>query len=85
MRVTLEDWRNGWVEIEVGLSVQDVDLLIASLQMIKADPDQHFHATSEFVGEGGVGQITFQIQQASEKDNLSFSGLAIGPGGSIDR
>ncbi|HEY0332329.1 MAG TPA: RHS repeat-associated core domain-containing protein [Stenotrophomonas sp.] len=27
MRASLEDWRNGWVEIEIGLSVQDIDQL----------------------------------------------------------
>ena len=80
MRASLEDWRNGWVEGEIGLSVQDIDQLIASLQMIKADPDQHFHATSDFVGEGGIGQITFQVQQVSEANNLKLGGRALGHG-----
>ncbi|MDI9238269.1 hypothetical protein QLQ15_05005 [Lysobacter sp. LF1] len=84
MRASLEDWKNGWVEIEVGLSVRDIDLLIASLQVIKADPDQHFHATSDFIGEGGIGQITFQIQQPSEANNLSLGSRAVGPSESID-
>nr|WP_199045037.1 hypothetical protein [Dyella sp. ASV24] len=83
MRALLEDWNNGWAEVEVSLSASDIDRLIALLQMIKADPDQHFHATSNFVGSGGIGQITFQIQQPDETDNLSLGGLAIGEGASI--
>lgn len=83
MRASLEDWNNGWTEVEVSLSASDIDRLIALLQMIKVDPDQHFHATSNFVGTGGVGQITFQIQQPDEKDNLSLGGRAMGEGESI--
>ncbi|WP_426701628.1 hypothetical protein ACPPVV_01020 [Rhodanobacter sp. Col0626] len=76
----MEDWNNGWVEIEVGLSAPDIDRLINLLQMIRADPDQHFHATSDCVGTGGIGQITFQIQQPSETDNLNLGGRALGVG-----
>jgi len=83
MRAALEDWNNGWTEVEVSLSTQDIDRLIALLQMIKADPDQHFHATSNFVGTDGIGQITFQIQQPNEEDNCSLGGVAMGEGESI--
>lgn len=83
MRVSLEDWNNGWVEVEVSLSASDVDRLIALLQKIKADPDQHFHATSNVVGSGGIGQITFQMQQPGETDNFGLGGLAMGEGESI--
>lgn len=64
----------------MSLSASDIDRLIALLQIIKADPDQHFHATSNFVGTGGVGQITFQVQQPDEADNLSLGGPAMGEG-----
>ncbi|WP_158883750.1 hypothetical protein [Rhodanobacter sp. L36] len=85
MRASLEDWNNGWTEVEVGLSSSDVDRLIALLQMIKVDPNQHFHATSNFVGAGGVGQITFQMQQADEANNLSLGDRAMGEGESVRR
>lgn len=80
MHASLEDWNNGWTEVQVSLSAADIDRLTALLQMIKADPDQHFHATSNFVGTGGIGQITFQIQQPDEADNLSLGGRAMGEG-----
>jgi hypothetical protein len=83
MRASLEDWNNGWVEIEIGLTAGDVDRLIALLQMIKADPNQHFHASSEFVGISGIGQITFQAQQPNEMDNLTLGSQALGAGESI--
>jgi hypothetical protein len=53
------------------------------LQIIKADPDQHFHASSNFVGVGGIGQITFQVQQPNEMDSLSLGGQVLGAGESI--
>jgi hypothetical protein len=84
MRASLEDWSNGWVEIEMGLSSSDIDRLIGLLQLIKADPDQHFHATSDFVGTGGVGKVTFYIQQPDEADNLSIGGRALGAGELIE-
>lgn len=84
MRASLEDWKNGWVEIEMGLSSSDIDHLIGLLQMIRADPDQHFHATSDFVGTGGIGKVTFYIQQPGEADNLSIGGRALGAGKSIE-
>jgi hypothetical protein len=83
MRASLEDWNNGWVEIEVGLTTQDIDRFIALLQMIRVDPEQHFHASSDFVGTGGIGQITFQVQRPNETGNLSLSGQALGAGESI--
>jgi len=85
MRASLEDWNNGWAEVEVSLSAADIDRLIALLQMIKADSDQHFHATSNFVGTGGIGRITFQIQQPDETDNLSLGGRAMGEDESISQ
>ena len=83
MRASLEDWNNGWVEVEMGLSRSDIDRLIGLLQMIKADPDQHFHATSDFVSAGGIGKVTFYIQQPEELDNLSLGGRALGAGESV--
>jgi hypothetical protein len=83
MRASLEDWNSGWVEIEVGLRAGDIDRLIALLQMIKADPNQHFHASGDFVGVGGIGHITFQVQQPTEMDNLSLGGQALAAGESI--
>jgi hypothetical protein len=45
MHASLEDWNNGWTEVEVSLSASDIDCLISLLQMIKAKPDQHFEST----------------------------------------
>jgi hypothetical protein len=83
MRASLENWNNGWTEVEVALTPSDIDRLIALLQTIKTDPDQHFHATSDFAGAGGIGQITFQRQLSNEADNLNLGGRALGAGESI--
>lgn len=72
-----------WIEVEVSLSMSDIDRLIALLQIIKGDPDQHFHASSNFSGAGGIGQITFQVQQPDETNNLTLGGKAQGQDESI--
>jgi hypothetical protein len=84
MRASIEDWNNGWLEMELALSARDIDRLIRLLQLIKADPEQHFHASSDFIGTGGIGQITFCIQQPAEQDNLNLGGHALGAGDSVD-
>jgi len=35
MYIDIEDWKNGWFGLGVGLSVDDIDELIALLQMIR--------------------------------------------------
>ena len=72
MRALLEDWNNGWAEVEVGLSISDIDRLIALLEMMKAEPDQHFHATSDFVGAGGIGFQLLTAMNLFQYQTVSF-------------
>jgi len=80
MHATIEDWGNGWKEIEVSLTLDDIDRLIALLNILKADTEQHFHASSSFIGEGGIGQMTFDVQQKIQSSNLTLGGRALAPG-----
>jgi hypothetical protein len=65
MNATLDDWKNGWFGLGLGLAPAEVDALIAHLQRLKADPDQHFHIASEYKGNGGIGDIEVFIDSAA--------------------
>jgi hypothetical protein len=62
MHSKLEDWKNGWFGVELGFSKEEIDRLIERLRMIQNDPDQHFHLSSDYKGDGGIGDILICIQ-----------------------
>ena len=83
MHAKLNDWKNGWFGVELGIRRGEIDRLIALLQKIKADPDQHFHLSSDYRGEGGLGDLEIHIQPEDVMSNLAGSGLALAPGEEI--
>ena len=83
MRITLEDWHNGWWEVELGLAADEIQTLIDLLEEIKKDPEQHFHATSDYVGSGGIGRVTFSVRDPGQSDNAHLTGPALAPGDRI--
>ncbi len=78
-----KQWQEGWQGISIGLSNEEVDQFILLLQNIKDDNDQHFHISSNWEGEPGIGDIEIYIKDKSQKSNMSFSSLAIEPGGEV--
>jgi hypothetical protein len=78
MHAKLNDWKNGWFGVELGIRRGEIDNFIALLQMIKADPDQHFHLSSDYKAEG-LGDVEIYVQPEDVADNLTASGLAIAP------
>ena len=84
MHVAIEDWKNGWYGISVGIDPDEIDRLIELLKMIKEDPDQHFHISSDYKGTGGVGDIEISIRSENEKHNMNLSGRASAPGENIN-
>lgn len=83
MRATMEDWNNGWFGIDLGIAEKEIDDLIGLLQMLKAEPEQHFHISSDYEGKGGIGEITIRVQVATEGSNVRLSGHALLPGEEI--
>jgi len=83
MNATLEDWKNGWFGVRLSMSPAEIDRLIALLQYLKVDPDQHFHITSDYAGSGGLGDIEVSIQEPSQPHNLRLGSLALGRGGTV--
>ncbi|WP_435008642.1 hypothetical protein P12x_005852 [Tundrisphaera lichenicola] len=82
MHAELEDWKNGWYGVHLGLSTGEIDVLIERLKMLRADPDQHFHLSSTYQGGGGLGDVTVYVQDPSEPSNMEAIGSkAFAPGG----
>jgi hypothetical protein len=79
VKISFEDWKNGWHGIELGLSAAEIDQLIGNLEMLKQDTEQHFHISSDYKGDGGVGDITIYVKNPSDGDNASMSGRALAP------
>ena len=84
MNISFEDWKNGWHGIELGLSTAEIDQLIGNLEMLKQDTEQHFHISSDYKGNGGIGDIAIYVKDSSEADNASMSGGALAPGEEIE-
>jgi hypothetical protein len=85
MHARLEDWKNGWFGVELGISPDEIDPLIAQLAMLKHDHDQHFHISSDHKESGGVGNITIYVQPPDEPSNMeSVSSRALAPGEETD-
>jgi hypothetical protein len=79
----LRDWKNGWHGVTLGIAAAEIPHLIAMLEMIRDDPDQHFHISSDCKGEGGIGDIEVYALSATARHNMSVSEPAMGPGDSI--
>jgi hypothetical protein len=80
MRGELQDWKNGWYGLELGISLAEIDSLIELLQMIRNAPEQHFHISSDYKGTGGLGDIEIFVLPAGQSHNMSLSGGALSPG-----
>ena len=84
MIAVLNDWKNGWFGLSLGIATEEIDRLIGSLQQLKTDPTQHFHISSNYEGTGGLGDIEVCVKQESEIDNVFLSSMALAPGHSIE-
>jgi hypothetical protein len=84
MHSKLEDWKNGWFGVQLGLKKDEIDRVIALLQMLKDEPDQHFHLSSDYKESSGLGDIEVFVQPANQISNMESLGRAIAPGEHID-
>jgi len=72
MNVVIEDFKTGWFGLSIGLKPKEIDFMIESLQHIKAHPEHHFHAHSEFKGDGGVADMQICLVADDFKENMWF-------------
>ena len=70
MKTQLKDFNTGWYGITFGVKERDIDDLIEALKWLKTNTDQHFHLSSDYEGEQGVGEIEIYVQNESAKDNM---------------
>lgn len=71
MHVELDDFNTGWYGVAISLRNEEIDILIERLNRLKQDSTQHFHLSSDYEGDGGVGDIEFSVQ-IDETDNMSI-------------
>lgn len=83
MHSSIEDWKNGWQGIELAITSQEIDKLIELLTMLKANPEQHFHISSDYKASGGIGEITMYLKNNEQQHNLYLSGLALASGDEV--
>lgn len=69
MQVKLDDFKTGWFGLEVGLTDNDIAFLMEKLSTLR-ERKGHFHARSDFSGDGGVGDIEFYWAEPSTPANL---------------
>ena len=69
MQAKLEDFATGWSGLAIGLSDQDIALLIDKLKALRSSKG-HFHARSDFSGTPGVGDIEFYWVESGSDTNL---------------
>ena len=84
MRATLNDWKNGWFGVSLGIAPEEIDRLVESLRRLKSDPTQHFHISSDYKEACGLGDVEVYIKERHEEDNVFLSGLALAPGAEVD-
>jgi hypothetical protein len=80
MHSKLTDWKNGWFGVELGIGKHEIDVIIDHLKMLKEEPDQHFHVSSDYKTQGGLGDITIYVQTPEEQSNMETLGKALEPG-----
>ena len=85
MNALLEDWKNGWHGLQLGVTPAEIDRLIELLGKLKADPEQHFHASSKYKDAGGLGDIEVYVKDPSQADNLFLSDVALAPGSEVPK
>ncbi|MCI5227695.1 MAG: hypothetical protein D3918_13810 [Candidatus Electrothrix sp. AX2] len=78
MHAEIEDFKTGWYGINISIRKHEIDVLIKQLKQLKQNKQQHFHISSDYEGDGGLGDVEFSIQE-DVPDNMSISGFAISP------
>ena len=83
MRGEIENWNNGWYGVSLGLSITEIDRLIALLNNLRNEPEQHFPISSDYAGSQGLGDIEVYVAEPSSVDNMHLGSKALAPGDSI--
>ncbi|WP_205393378.1 hypothetical protein [Xanthomonas hydrangeae] len=80
MRGEIENWKNGWYGVNLGLSAAEIDRMIGLLVRLRDDPDQHLHVSSDYSGSGGLGDIEVYVSEADATSNMQIGSPALAAG-----
>ena len=69
MHITLEDFKTGWVGLQIGISEAEIPVLIERLRNLQRSRG-HFHLRSDFSGSGGVGDVEIFWTERDMPPNL---------------
>lgn len=76
MQSKLSDWKNGWFGLELVLQPEEIDDLIGKLKMLKEERGQHFHLSSDYKAESGLGDIEISVAESKGGCNLFIGSKA---------
>ncbi|MEO5715310.1 MAG: hypothetical protein ABIT37_17665 [Luteolibacter sp.] len=71
MHIKLEDFKTGWVGLQVGITAAEIPVLIERLRDLQRNRS-HFHLRSDFSGSGGVGDVEFFWAEPDAAPNLNI-------------
>jgi hypothetical protein len=70
MKCEIEHYGNGWSEISIEITKNEIDRMIELLRMIKSGMMDHFHIVSKFEGKPGIADIEIRTMDEDEKSNM---------------
>jgi hypothetical protein len=85
MHGEIENWKNGWYGVSLGLSISEIDRLIVLLTNLRNEPEQHFHISSDYAASEGLGDIELYVAEPSSLNNMHVGSKALKPGDSIPK
>lgn len=72
MHITLEDFKTGWIGLQIGITDAEIPVLIERLLDLQRSRS-HFHLRSDFTGSGGVGDVEFYWAEPDAASTLQVS------------
>lgn len=78
MQVQVTDYGTRWQEIAILMRPEEIDALSSLLEELRKGNISHVQASSDYTGEGGIGEITF-FMQTDVRDELVLLGPPIDP------
>jgi hypothetical protein len=85
MRAEIEDWKNGWFGIELGIGAEELNRFIELLRMLEREPDQHFHIFSDYKGADEIGSIRISFLPTGVESDMHLTSRSYAPGDIIDK
>lgn len=73
MKITIDDFKTGWVGLSLAFRPQEIDLFIERLAALRSGNAGHFHChATDFEGENGVADVEVSLMGEQEVDNLAI-------------